>query len=215
MAEWITSLVGRLGYLGVAALMFLENVFPPIPSELIMPLAGFGAARGEFSIVWVIVAGVVGSTLGQYPLYALGRSMGEERLRRFADKHGKWVTVSGREIDKAGGWFEKHGGMAVLLCRLVPGVRSLISIPAGIHRMSLVSFTLYSAAGMTVWTTVLAGLGYLLGRQYERVERYVGPIGYVVAGLAVAGIAAWVGRRIWNCRQRGGASCPPGLAKAG
>jgi membrane protein DedA with SNARE-associated domain len=120
-----------LGYAGVAFLMFLENVFPPIPSELIMPLAGFSAARGEMTLWGVIVAGSVGSVLGQYPLYYLGRAVGPERLHRWADRHGKWLTVSGKDIEKAREWLNRRGPIAVLLCRLVPGVRSLISIPRG------------------------------------------------------------------------------------
>ena len=96
----------------------------------------------------------------------------------------------------------------MMLCRLIPGVRSLISIPAGVNRMNLVSFTLYSAVGMGLWTAILAGLGYLLGHNYERVEKFVGPLGYVVTGTILVLLLAWIGRRVWNCRRTGGAVCP-------
>lgn len=199
-----------LGYLGVAALMLLENVFPPIPSEVIMPLAGFAASRGDLTLWGVIVAGSVGSLLGQYPLYYLGRTLGQARLHRLADRYGVWLAVSGADIDRASDWLRRHGPLAVLLCRLVPGVRSLISIPAGISRMNLWVFTLYSTVGMTVWTALLAWLGYVLGDQYERVAAAAGPVGtwiWIGLGLALVGWIAW---RLRGCymHARVSVSCP-------
>lgn len=187
MLNWITHLMNSMGYAAIVGLMFLENVFPPIPSELIMPLAGFTAAKGKLSLLGVIVAGTLGSVLGALPLYYLGKIVGQERLVAWADKHGKWLALSGRDISKSKDWFDKHGHKAVLVCRLVPGVRSLISIPAGIAEMPLPQFLIYSALGAGLWTAILAFAGFKLGENYARVEKYLGPAAYVVLGaIAVA-----------------------------
>ncbi|HEV2296137.1 MAG TPA: DedA family protein [Tepidisphaeraceae bacterium] len=195
MKEWIVNLIETGGYWGLALLMFLENVFPPIPSELIMPLGGFTAAQGKLSLPLVILAGTIGSVLGQLPLYYLGHFLGRQRLMRLADKYGKWLAVSGEDIETSSAWFARHGSVAVLLCRLVPGVRSFISIPAGICGMNLPKFLLYSALGMGIWAGVLAYLGHLLGANYEKVERFVGPVSYVVLGVIVIGCIVWIVRR--------------------
>ena len=176
-----------MGYFGVVLLMFLENVFPPIPSELVMPLAGFTAAQGKLTLWGVIVAGTVGAVLGALPLYWIGHAMGKDRLKRWADKHGKWLTLSGDDIDKAMEKFDHYGGGAVFICRLIPGVRSLISIPAGICGMSMPKFLLYTTVGSAIWTAVLAYLGHKLGENYHAVEKYVGPVSYVVIG----GLVLW------------------------
>ena len=195
MKDWILHIIESFGYGGLALLMFLENVFPPIPSELIMPLGGFGAAQGKMTLPLVILAGTVGSVLGQLPLYYLGHYLGKKRLMRLADRYGKWLAIGGEDIEKSMSWFSRHGGKAVLLCRLVPGVRSFISIPAGICGMNLPKFLLYSAIGMGVWAGLLAYAGHLLGQNYEKVEHYVGPVSYVVfAALAIA-LVVWVVRR--------------------
>lgn len=202
MAEWITSIVEAMGYIGIAVLMFIENVFPPIPSELIMPMAGFAAARGDFTLVGAIIAGTVGSVLGQYPLYYLGAALGEARLKRLADRYGKWFTVSSADIDRASRWFRRRGPMTIFLCRLVPGIRSLISIPAGINHMNLVSFTLYSTAGMAIWAALLAIAGYELGANYHLVESWIGPWSKVIVAVVGLGIIGWLSYRIWHCRNR-------------
>ncbi|HVF84885.1 MAG TPA: DedA family protein [Abditibacteriaceae bacterium] len=185
MFEWITNFMNSAGYFGVLFLMFLENVFPPIPSELVMPLAGYTAKRGSLSLLGVIVAGTLGSVLGSLPLYFAGKLVGEERIKNWADKYGVWFTVSREDIEKSKAWFERHGNKAVLLCRLVPGVRSLISLPAGISQMNLLQFLLYSAIGSGAWTAALAYLGFRLGENYKQVERFMGPATYVVLGLVV------------------------------
>ena len=195
MLEWIQNTMSTLGYPGVALLMFVENLFPPIPSELIMPLAGFTAGRGELSFVWVVVAGSLGSLLGQLPLYYLGRLVGEDKLVRWADRYGKWLTVSGDDIRKADDWFDKHGTKAVLIARLVPGLRSLISIPAGISEMPMPKFLLYSALGTTLWVIILTALGGLLGQNYDLVDTYLGPVALVVVGGLAVFAVVWVVRR--------------------
>ena len=144
LLESIPKVMHQLGYLGIAILMFLENLFPPIPSELIMPLAGFTVAKGEMAFVPAVVAGVVGTVLGAYPWYFMGKFVSEERLEHLTDKYGAWLGLSAKDIHKANHWFNKHGAKAVFFCRLVPGVRTLISLPAGINGMALLPFTLYS-----------------------------------------------------------------------
>lgn len=184
-----------LGYPGVAFLMFIENIFPPIPSELIMPLAGFSAARGDLSFVGVVLAGALGSLLGQLPLYYLGRWVGEDKLIAWADRYGKWLTVSGAEVKKADDWFDRHGHKAVFLARLVPGLRSLISIPAGLSEMRLPTFMLYSALGTALWALLLAALGGLLGENYGLVDTYLGPVALVVLGALLIFAVVWIVRR--------------------
>jgi membrane protein DedA with SNARE-associated domain len=183
--DWITGLVQQMGYLGVALLMFLENVFPPIPSELIMPLAGFNAAQGQMSIWLVILAGTIGSLAGAYLWYVLGRRLGMQRLCRLADRHGRWLTMSRRDVDQARDWFDRRGGVAVLIGRLVPAIRTLISVPAGIARMPVWAFLAYSAVGTLLWTAFLAGAGYLLQSQYDRVEAWLNPISNIIVAAVV------------------------------
>ena len=192
MSEWITNTITSLGYLGIGLLMFLENLFPPIPSELIMPLAGFTVAKGRMELAPVILAGVIGTILGALPWYYVGKLVGEDNLKRLADKYGKWISVSSRDIDKANNWFDKHGEKAVLFCRLVPGVRTLISLPAGISAMPLVPFLIYSTIGTALWVSFLTFAGYALGDNYEIVEEYFGPVSKIVFVLLIVAFVIWV-----------------------
>lgn len=192
MTEWITRTMETLGYLGIGFLMFLENLFPPIPSELIMPFAGFTVSKGDMSFLPAVVAGVVGTILGAFPWYYAGKFFGEERLRDLADKYGKWITVTGKDIDKANEWFTRHGGKAVFLCRLVPGVRTLISLPAGLNNMPMIPFLLYSTVGTTIWVTLLTFIGYKLGDHYDLVEEYLGPVSKIVLLILIIWFILWV-----------------------
>jgi membrane protein DedA with SNARE-associated domain len=186
MVDWITGFISSTGYLGIALLMFAENVFPPIPSELIMPFAGFVAARGELNPVGVLVAGVVGSLLGAVPWYLAGRWLGNERLKRMADRHGRWLTVSRKDLERAEAWFHRYGLVSVVVGRLVPAVRTLISVPAGITRMHPIPFFACSAVGTLVWTGLLVGSGYLLESHYERVAEWIDPFSKLVLAAIVA-----------------------------
>jgi membrane protein DedA with SNARE-associated domain len=185
MTKWIMNLIGSTGYFGIVLLMFVENVFPPIPSEYIMPLAGFMTTDGRFSLGGIIVAGTFGSVLGALPLYYFGRKLGEEKLKKFAARHGRWLTLSPRDIERASNWFDKYGAAAVLLCRLVPGIRSLISIPAGINRMNIFSFLFFTGIGASVWTSILAYAGCFLGSNFREVEQYFDPVSYIVFGSII------------------------------
>jgi CheY-like chemotaxis protein len=162
MATWVMHTISGTSYWGIVLLMVVENVFPPIPSEVIMPLAGFMATQGQLSLLGVILAGTLGSVLGAVPLYYLGRRIGDERLKAFADRHGRWLTVSRHDLDHAKQWFDRHGRMAVLFCRLVPGVRSLISIPAAFARLLRIHV---EGAGLSVAVTDRAERALELVRQ--------------------------------------------------
>ena len=195
MVEWITNTMSALGYWGIGILMFLENLFPPIPSELIMPLAGFTVAKGQMNFQYAVLAGVLGAILGALPWYYAGKLVGEERLAAIADRYGKWFGISGTDIDKANRWFYRHGNKAVLLGRLVPGIRTLISLPAGISQMRLAPFLVYSTIGTTIWTTLLTYAGYLLGEHYDRVDEYLAPVSKIVLGGLIVALGVWLVRR--------------------
>lgn len=185
MFDWITGLVEQSGYLGIAGLMLAENVFPPIPSELIMPLAGFVAAQGKLNPFLVILAGTVGSVLGALPWYYAGVLLGRERVLKLAERHGRWLTFDRQDMQKALAWFDRHGKNAVLIGRLVPTVRTLISLPAGIARMPLAVFLLWSTVGTAAWTALLAASGYLLESQYTLVSDYLDMASKIIIGLIV------------------------------
>ena len=195
MAEWITNIMTSLGYWGIGLLMFLENLFPPIPSELIMPLAGFTVARGEMNFALAVFAGTVGTVLGALPWYYLGHILGTDRVRALADRYGRWLTVTGKDIDRADRWFDRQGIKAVLVGRLIPGVRTLISLPAGISGMNLPVFLLFSTIGTVLWTTLLTAAGYFMGENYEAVDEYIGPLSKVVVVIIVVSFLVWVARR--------------------
>lgn len=186
MFEFITEFLEKSGYLGVFALMALENIFPPIPSEMIMPFAGFVVARGDLNLVGVLVAGTAGSVAGALPWYYAARVYGCERLKHLAGRHARWLTVDPEDIDHAMATFKKHGRKTVLFGRLVPAVRTLISVPAGLANMSLSQFLLYSGIGSLAWTGLLTAAGFLLENNYKEVSKYVDPVSKVIFGAMLA-----------------------------
>jgi membrane protein DedA with SNARE-associated domain len=185
MFDWITNFIEQAGYAGIALLMLLENVFPPIPSELVMPLAGFTAARGDTTAVGVVIAGTIGSVLGALFWYYIGRFIGTDRLKQWAGKHGRWLTLSPREVDKVDAWFDKHCGSAVFLGRLIPGIRTLISVPAGLFEMGIKRFLMFTTLGSLLWVSILTAAGYLLEDNYEAVGRYLNPVANLMTALIV------------------------------
>jgi membrane protein DedA with SNARE-associated domain len=199
MFEWITSIIRRLGYTGVAMLTFLENLFPPIPSELIIPLAGFVAAQGDLRLWLVIATGTLGSLTGAWLWYHLGRRIGERRLRSWVERHGKWLTLTTTDIDRAQDWFQRHGAAAVFVGRLVPGVRTYVSLPAGFSGMPLPQFLLYSALGTTLWTAALASAGLLLRASFTRVSDSINMFTNVLF-IAFGVFMAWRYVRCWKPR---------------
>lgn len=203
LVDWVTSVVETLGYGGVAFLVALENLFPPIPSEVVLPLAGFVAGRGEASFVGMVIAATIGSMVGAFVLYGISAAVGPVRLHALVVRHGRWFGLDEADLDRTESWFDRRANLAVLLCRCVPLMRSLISIPAGFRRMSILPFSLYTLLGSLVWNLLLVGAGYLLGEQWRQVEE---PLElFQNAVLAAIGIAvAWfVWRRIVRPRLRG------------
>jgi membrane protein DedA with SNARE-associated domain len=191
--EWVVAVMRAIGAPGVGVATALETVFPPVPSEVVLPLAGYTASEGYYSFLAAVVWATVGSVLGALLLYWAGAALGVDRLRVIADR---MPLVSHEDVDKAIVWFERHGRTAVLVGRLVPGVRSLVSIPAGVHRMSLATFVGYTTLGSLVWNAALVGLGYELGEQWHLVEQYVGPASKVVYVAIAVVVAVVVLRRV-------------------
>jgi membrane protein DedA with SNARE-associated domain len=185
--QFVLDVVNALGEVGVGAMILLETVFPPIPSEAILPLAGYNAYQGDMNVWLALVAATVGATLGALVLYYLGRFVGEQRTVTALSK----LPLVGREdFEKASAWFHRHGRSAVFFGRLIPVVRSLISLPAGAQRMPLPTFLLFTALGSGFWNALLIGIGYALGTQYELVEEYSQFLDYAVytafAAVAIA-----------------------------
>ena len=185
MFDWVVGIIEGSGYAGIFFLMVLENIFPPIPSELIIPLVGFAAAEGDLNIVLAILAATLGAVVGAIPWYVLGRAFGLERVKKLSEKTGRLTTMSPSDVDIAQKWFYKHDGAAVFVGRLIPTVRTLISVPAGVARMKLPPFFIYTALGSAVWTTLLALLGYVLQSQYTLVEEYLNPVSNAVVIIIV------------------------------
>lgn len=185
MFDWIVGFVRDAGYPGVALLMFLENVFPPIPSEVIMPLAGFVAARGEMNFALVVLSGTLGSLAGALFWYYVGVWLGNGRVDWAIGRFGRILTMDLDDLEKARVWFRWKAHWAVFLGRLVPTVRTLISVPAGIAPMPLRSFLLWTTLGTAAWTTLLAAAGYLLEAQYERIQDWIDPASKVVIAAIV------------------------------
>jgi len=183
----IADIMADSGYLGIFLLMLVENVFPPLPSELVMPLAGYVAANGELHIVPAILAGTAGSVAGSLLWYCAGMWFGRRRIDRLAERHGRWLTVSPAQIDAATDWFGRHGRTVLVVGRLLPALRIVVSVPAGILRMPLLPFLAYSAIGSALWNGLLALTGYLLKSQYTMVERYADPVTKGVLALLIAG----------------------------
>lgn len=196
LSEWILMVMDKLGLVGVALMMFLENVFPPIPSELIMPAAGFAAAIGELSLISVIIAGTIGSVLGALPLYYLGSRLDETRLIRLTERYGKYLLITPKDIVSAQAWFDRHSKTVVFFGRMIPAIRSLISIPAGMARMSLLPFLMLTAMGSMIWSALLAYAGFVLGANYEKVGIYIESVSHYVVLLMVLIFSYLLYRRI-------------------
>lgn len=195
MFEWISNIIEGGGYFGLAFLTFIENVFPPIPSELIMPFGGYLAKQGKLNFLLVVLAGTIGATLGSLPLYYAGRAYGVKRLKSWADKYGTWLGVDGKDIDKSQKWFVQHRTFSVFWCRMVPGIRSIIAIPAGINKVPLAPFLGLTFAGCFVWTLFLTTLGYFMGSAFKTVDKFLGPVSWIVLG----GLVAWF---VWRGFQK-------------
>lgn len=189
LATWVQDVIEQLGYLGVALLVVLENVFPPIPSEIVLPFAGFVAQQGSDSVVLMILAATVGSVIGALIMYWIAAIIGDDRLHAFTRRFGKWVQIREADLTRAEEWFDRHAMSAVLVGRCVPLIRSVVSIPAGFRRMKLIPYIAYTFLGSLVWNIALVGAGAVLGENWERVEPVVATFQWIVIVIILAGIA--------------------------
>lgn len=196
----VLDVVERLGALGVGLLTVAETVFPPLPSEVILPVAGYLAERGRLSLVAVLVAATAGAVVGAWLLFLAGARLGRERSSQLLSR---LPLIDREDVERAMDWFDRHGPWAVLLGRLVPGVRSLISLPAGASAMSFSRFTVLTAVGSLLWNAALVGAGYALGTQWQTVERYSGVIDAAVYTLLGVGAALLIARRVRGRRGSG------------
>ena len=195
-----------LGYTAIFAAMFLENLFPPIPSELIMPLGGFYVQQGQLQLIPVVIAGLLGTVLGALPWYGIGRLINEERIEQWLARHGRWIGISPEELARSRRWFTRYGTALVFWGRLVPGIRTLISVPAGIEMMPMAPFLIWTTAGSLIWTLLLTLAGMMLGEGYSNVEIWIDPVSKLVKLLLVIAVLAggiWLGLRICRRRQSG------------
>ena len=199
MTEFILDLIARGGYVGIFLLMALENVFPPIPSEVIMGLGGMAVARGDMDVVPLVAWATAGTTAGNYWWYWVGRRVGYERFRPFIERHGRWLTLNWDDVEKLHRFFVKRGGSVVFVFRFLPTFRTMVSLPAGMTCMPLGRFLVWTFAGSAIWNTILAYAGILLGRRFEAIDRYVGP---AAIALTVAMVIGYLYRVVtWRKRS--------------
>ncbi|MFG1841864.1 DedA family protein [Micromonospora sp. DT228] len=199
LTGWVASVIEVMGPVGVALLVALESIVPPIPSEIVLALAGFLAHEGQFNVLLVMLAATVGSLVGALVLYWLGAALGEERLKRWLDRI---PLVDSDDLERADKWFERHGRWAVLIGRVVPVVRSLVSVPAGANRMPLGEFILFTTIGSGVWNGLIVGAGYGLGSRWQDVARYSDWFNYAIGAVFVVMVASWVIRKVRKRRER-------------
>ncbi len=201
LEDWVLSIMEKLGYIGIAFLMFLDNVFPPIPSEIIMPSAGYTAAKGELTLIGVIIAGSIGSLLAAALLYWLGRKIPQHHLFSLIERYGKYIHISVTDLEKSLTWFEKYGHRIVFFGRMIPAVRSLISIPAGMSNMPFRKFMAYSAAGTIIWTAFLAYIGYHFGENPALMSAITQRIGYIILVVTMIYILYYLVKRFYLLKK--------------
>ncbi len=197
LVQWIDQIISSFGYVGVATLMLLENLFPPIPSEAILPLVGFLVNRGDLAVITALLAATLGSLVGALVLYALGRWGGRPLVLRYR----RVLRVTEAELDRADGWFDRYGSWIVLFGRMVPLARSVVSIPAGMSEMPVWRFALLTALGSAVWNALLIGAGWFLGENWLRVTAVVGSLSNIVLVIVVVGVVT-LGVWWWRRRRR-------------
>ncbi len=209
LTDDVAGVIEALSYLGVAFLVALESVFPPIPSEVVLPLAGFVAGRGDASVPGMIVAATVGSTIGAWVLYGLSAAIGPVRLHGFVDRHGRWFRLDTHDLKRAEDWFDRRSDAAVLIGRCIPLIRSLISVPAGFRHMPFMRFTVLTAAGSLLWNAALVGAGAVLGERWEAVGDVVGLLQTAVILGVVVLLSLLMWKRFLGPRLAAAGDLPP------
>jgi len=201
LAGWVVDVIDKLGPLGVGGLIALENVVPPIPSEIILPFAGFSANRGDLNVIAAWVAATVGSLIGAWVLYAVGALIGYDRICHLAEK--RWFILFGAsDLARGERFFDRYGSWIVFFGRFVPLVRSIVSVPAGIERMPLLRFSLLTALGSAIWNAIFIAAGYELGSRWDDVEGWIQPASYVVVALLLVGIGWLTFRKLRAVRAQ-------------
>lgn len=198
LITWATDIIRTVGYPGIAFLIALEAVFPLIPSELILPLSGSLSASGVFYFPLALASATLGSMLGASVLYGVGRWGGERRIGDWLDRYGKFVLLSRDDLYKSRDWFKKHGTYAVLVARVIPGMRTFVSVPAGLALMPYARFVVLTGIGSALWNGALIGAGYYLGQNWDRVKDWIAPFGPIVYGMIFLLLAVFAGRRLWE-----------------
>ncbi|EEP71474.1 conserved membrane protein [Micromonospora sp. ATCC 39149] len=199
LTGWVAGVIEATGAVGVALLVALESIIPPIPSEIVLAMAGYLASQGRFNVVLIVLAATVGSLVGALVLYWLGAAIGEERLKRWLDHI---PLVDRDDLEKADRWFERHGRWAVLIGRLVPVVRSLVSVPAGANRMPLGEFVALTTLGSGVWNALIVGAGFALGSRWEEVDRYSSWFNYAIFAVFGVMIVSWAVKKVRRRARR-------------
>lgn len=199
LTGWVATIIDSLGALGVAVLVALESIIPPIPSEIVLAMAGYLSSQGRFNVVLIVLAATAGSLVGALVLYWLGAALGEERLKRWLDHI---PLVDRDDLEQADRWFERHGRWAVLIGRVVPVVRSLVSVPAGANRLPLGEFVLLTTLGSGVWNALIVGLGFALGTQWQQVDKYSSWFNYAIFAVFAVMIVSWAAKKIRRRRAR-------------
>jgi membrane protein DedA with SNARE-associated domain len=209
MEQWIIDVITAFGYLGIFLLMVAENLFPPIPSEVIVPVAGLAVGAGQLSLLFVLIAALAGTLLGNLPWFLLARLLGRERFVALIARFGKYAVVRPEDVEAAIDWFDRHGNKAVLIGRFAPGVRTLVSVPAGLSSMRFTTFLLLSAIGSTIWIGLLLAAGLFLHANWHVVADILGPLGKILLVLVALGLIGWVLWRRWRERRGRRATADP------
>ena len=193
---WVEQIISSMGYVGLYLVMFLENVFPPIPSEVVLPLAGNLTLTGRFSIFWITIIGMLGSLTGAFLFYGLGKWLGEARVRTIMEKYGRYALLSTNDLDRSLEWFDKYDDWVIFFSRMVPIVRSLISIPAGIADMDITKFSFFTILGTALWSFLLALGGRLLGEQWPLIAEFINTYQNIVLVIAITAVLLFIGSRL-------------------
>ena len=198
---WIEQIISSMGYVGLYLVMFLENVFPPIPSEVVLPMAGSLSLTGRFSIFWIKAIGMLGSLTGAFLFYGLGKWLGEPRVRTIIEKYGRYALLSTSDLDRSLEWFDKYDDWVIFFSRMVPIVRSLISIPAGIAKMDITKFSFFTILGTALWSFLLALGGRLLGEQWPLIAEFINTYQNIVLVIAIVSVLLFIGSRLFKKKK--------------